>query len=433
MNNLKKYTENEQNIIIDYGIYIHEKAKNNSYYKDNISFDNNEILSLKKEIEYIKDSENKNKERLKNDYEDSYKQYRIENTTMRNSIMELQNKMMKYKEEGIKEGRKQLEEQIELLKNQLKNEKDLEEIFKVMSNERVSIATKTLEELVVQQKKEIEKLNNKYVRSNKGIEYEKEIMKDIEKFNEDNNSVWDIQHIGQQLGYKGDIIMCNKQNKIRVMLDCKNHDKVPKEHREKFIADMDNPNNNYDIGIMISRAKIQTKLTYEENERKGKILVYISFYEVGRPEFIFMVLETLCNRINNENKIIFDKSNYKTHLENYYIDLKNQIDINTKQNNLMKNKIDILVNEYYRNFNEDLLVKLNEISVSNKKTNDVLTIDYEELEKNREVQGNKRSKHYFIYSKDGKDTIQYFKDKKSRDKKEESINGKVNTIDINTG
>jgi len=154
-------------------------------------------------------------------------------------------------------------------------------------------------EKVIQKKEELEK---KYkLSATKGIEFEKDIFNSLQKINEEIfGTIWKIYHVGQSCGGKGDIIMEHSITEIRFMIDPKNHNNVGKVDKEKFLKDMRNTLNSFNVGIMLSRGKIRGFKCYDEVSEGEKLYVYMSNYKVGDELWLMTKIEQMHNDIRKK-------------------------------------------------------------------------------------------------------------------------------------
>jgi hypothetical protein len=407
------YNHEEQQIIVKLGLCIFAEAKkiNN---KD-------EVAELRKTVDDFERTRDKYKTEVRKEMETWVNGYREENSKLQKNLYDTQNKLLTSKEQGIIEGKRQSDEYVKFLNNQkqekLNENENIKDLYSKLADEKVELAVARYKEEVMELMKANKGLRDLYIHNNKGGEYEKVIVEEIEEYNNTHlDSIWDITHVGQSLGHKGDIVLIHKETKMRAMIDCKNHDSVPKEHRDKFICDMENKHNNYDIGLMVSRGKIKTKKKYEENDKDNKKLVYISDYCLGNPGFIFVLLERFnIERQNNTNQGA-DMSNFKTHLEDCYNETKKQKDLFERQLSGSQKRVDELTSQYNRIFGEDIAI--NSMKVRQKPVNIIEEdINYDEIENNKTVKG-ERSKFYIITD----NTIQYYKNKATKTKAEKQTN-----------
>ena len=442
---LKKYSKIDQKHIINLGLSAFSYIKNieislnnnDSNLIDNLS---NENKNLKRKISEIENNNFNNISNLKvsireetyNEFNVKYEDLNKDNIEFKNKVTKLEKELSKSRQDSRDEMQKNTQNYMNLINDIKKDYNSIDNLIEKSANDKAELATNAIKEQLINTQEELKDIKTKYISYSKGTAYEKIVCDEIVDYNNYLGNIWDIQHIGQTVSHKGDITMCHKDNGKRVMFDCKNHDCVPKDHREKFISDFDN--SLPDLAIMISRGNISTKKVYEVTIRNGRKLVYLSNYPTGNPGYLYSIIEKELD-MNNLDKNI-DIHNYKLHLEENYCEGKKLYDILLKQIEILKNRLTSIKDNYLTTFKTDIDIELS----SNKKTKpvqeektNITPLEYEKLEARRIMKGN-RSQYYLHYDDDkGKPTIQYFRDAASRDKKEKTLaNKKEKEIEINT-
>jgi hypothetical protein len=229
-----------------------------------------------------------------------------------------------------------------------------------------------LEKIITMEEREIQIRNNldeketkigmlekKYhLCATKGIEFERDIFEYLCELNTHSfDSAWEISHVGNRTGHKGDIILRNKITGIEIMIDPKNHDNVGKKDKDKFLSDMRNPLNLFKAGIMLSRGKIRGMRTYEEIKDGVKHLVFISNYKVGDENFVMTVIERLHNEIHNKSTEKISMSTVKEkYLKEYATIQKQKKMVSTHLNELNAREKE-LSSDYYDYFNCDIAIR----------------------------------------------------------------------------
>lgn len=201
-------------------------------------------------------------------------------------------------------------------------------------------------------------LEKKYEAQRKGIEFENEIADHLkEVVHKSYNNMWTVEHIGHNLGSKGDIILTHKITKVRIMIDPKNHKNVGKVDKDKFLYDMGNEHNNFHGGLMVSRGSIQGKRTFEENIEGSRKLWYISNYVVGNEEFLMSLVEKMHDEcVGKESDEGFTSEAIQMKYKSDYEDLKKELNMVDRHYKLLQERERKMVREYYDYFSMDLQV-----------------------------------------------------------------------------
>lgn len=204
---------------------------------------------------------------------------------------------------------------------------------------------------------EIKELEKKYNLPGKGIIFEIDIYNALLKINENElNNVWKISHVGQNHHHKGDIILEHKEKHVRVMLDPKNvHECVTKQNKDKFILDVLNKNNNFDIGVLVSRGKINACQNFELVKDNGKIFVFISFFQVGQEHFLLSILQYLLVSIysTDDNRAI-NLQKIRQYMIQEYNFMKKKLAISLQDVETYKEYINTLTSNFFELYEEDI-------------------------------------------------------------------------------
>ena len=300
-----------------------------------------------------------------------------ENSQLKKTNYELEQEKNSIKNQFYVENEKKRAQMEEKMQKEIQNYKDQfqqmislqEKSIEARVNDRISIMREKaslqegkielLKKNIEEKQNEIEILQKKYVLSTKGKEFETDIYNNLKQIiGEKYNNIWLITHVGSKLGSKGDIIVEHRITKIRIMIDPKNHEKVPSPHRNKFINDMKNVNNQFHGGIMVARGNIDTKRSFDREMVGEKPLLYISHYRVGTEEFLMMQIESLHQSLlYNETNIVSKKNIQKKYVVDYN-ELKQQKILVERQQKYIVTKMEKLSKEYSTYFEGDIEVDI---------------------------------------------------------------------------
>jgi hypothetical protein len=240
------------------------------------------------------------------------------------------------------------------------------------------------------------------------------------------NSIWDIQHIGQVMSEKADFHFKNKLTNKVIILDTKNNLPTnPIAKVENFERDVTDKRTNAIGGIMIANGKICNKKKFEINILKDKYLVYVSNFERDNIEFIFSILDQITD-LSNMIEGRGDKNKLREILLDTYKRETIALENLEKQKKIIEKILNDLAEDYQKYFDEDITmdIKKKEISSSSVRIRDKTStaiVDYEELEKDRKVIG-QRTKYYLQYvDKKGLKKVQYFSNNYGRGQKVKSL------------
>lgn len=383
-----------------------------------------------------------------NKYKDEIKNLEIKNNEIKKDKEEIENKFFEIKNNNYKEKekiRKEEEErfnkQLEFYKNQIKTlteEKvSLINIFEGIKEKELLQKTKELRENIEELKNENNYYKKLYVEKSKGTFYENELFPKMEEYNETKlNNKWRLLHVGSSCSSKCDFHFQNKDTGEIILIDTKNnekHNSVRTTDIDKFVNDVNKIGNNAIGGILIANNQISKKKNFEMNILNKKILIYISNFNFENVDFIFSMLDLICQQ-SKTIKSNFDEETIKQNfIENYTF-------LVSRYNNLLlekrkyENEMDKMKTKYFTLFNDDLELVYKGIdnleeNVKNKinkeKNKDI--IDFDNLEKGRTIIG-KRTKYYLEYESNGVKYLQYFQNNNPKNKKIKKLQGKKDII-----
>ena len=377
-------------------------------------------------------------------YQEERKKYKlqieeleIKNNKIKNEKQEIESKIFNIKKEGYNER--------ELVRNELENKynKELnyykEQINKINDEKILLIQSfddikksevneKTEELRIVRDKleKEIIYLKQLYVDKSKGTKYENELIPKFEEYNDNKlNNKWRILHVGSSLNHKCDFHIKNKDTGEIILIDTKNnesHKPVSKDDIDKFISDVTSIGNNAIGGILIANNKICKKRNFDINIINNKILLYISHFSFNNIEFIFSMIELICDRSRNI-KSGFDEKFIKNNLIDNYTFLIERLNNNKLEGKKYEKELNNIGKKFNKLFNDDIEIYYKGIENLEKKMDEKVEnknqeiIDFEEIEKDSKVIGKQRTKYYLKYQKNGENIVQYFQNNYPKNKK----------------
>jgi len=404
MEKLKEYDLKAQEYIINMGSFMYDKSR--EYFEKEFT---EETVLEKWSAEYETQKVMEEKKKL----EQKIREKEQENRELRDEVYKARD-----------EEREKAEKNLEYFKTKemlmIQNRK--EEI-----EEAISINQKTLRERVNELEKKNKWYFDLYESREKGTNYEEELYPKMLDYNDKYlNSIWDIQHVGQVMGDKTDFHFKNKLTKKVILLDTKNNlTKNPVHDLTNFEDDVTDKITNAIGGIMLAHGKICNKKNFEINILKDKYLVYVSNFERDNIEFIFSLLDQITD-LSNMKEGTGDKNKLREILQDTYKREKKNLENLEKQKKIIEKVLNDLVEDYQKYFDEDITmdIKKNEISSSSVRIKDktsIAIVDYEELEKERKVIG-QRTKYYLQYvDKKGKKKVQYFSNNYARGQKVKSL------------
>lgn len=409
----------KMNTILDVGlsgVNLIEKYSNlkNKNVESNIVFQE-EIKKYKLQIEELESKNNKiksEKQEIENEFFNIKNEGYNERELVRNELENKYNKEINFYKEQIN---KINEEKLLLIQS-------FEEIKRNEINEKTEELRINREKL----EKEINYLKQLYVEKSKGIKYESELIPKFEEYNDNKlNNKWRILHIGSSLNHKCDFHIKNRDTGEIILIDTKNnesHKPVSKDDIDKFISDVTTSTNNAIGGILIANSKICKKRDFDINIINNKILLYISHFNFNNVEFIFSMIELICDRSRNIQSG-FDEKFIKNNLIENYTFLIERLNNNKLECKKYEKELSNISKKFNKLFNDDIelyykgienLEKKMEEKIENKSNN---IINFEELEKNCKIIGKQRTKYYLKYEKNGENIVQYFQNNYPKNKK----------------
>lgn len=199
---------------------------------------------------------------------------------------------------------------------------------------------------------QIQRYQELYEATGKGIEYEKLVVSRMEEYNHQYlGNQWHIQHVGQlKGGGKGDIQLVHRELGVRVILDLKNKNEVGKLDIQKFIKDIETTENQCDIGMLIARGRIFTKRLYHVEQPKDKLHMYISNFKTDQIGFLFTSLNMACEKWRTHQKDM-NMDEYRQHLFSLFLFFRKQHDMCLREVDKMKAQMTEIGDKYYKCFN----------------------------------------------------------------------------------
>ena len=379
MEKLKEYDLKAQEYIINMGSFMYDKSR--EYFEK--EFTEETVLenwSAEYETQKVLEEKKKLEQKIREKEQES---------------RELRDEIYKARDEEREKAEKNLEyfKTKEML--MIKNRK--EEI-----EEAISINQKTLRERVNELEKKNKWYFDLYESKEKGTNYEEELYPKMLDYNDKYlNSIWEIQHIGQVMSEKADFHFKNKLTNKVIILDTKNNLPTnPIAKVENFERDVTDKRTNAIGGIMLANGKICNKKKFEINILKDKYLVYVSNFERDNIEFIFSILDQITD-LSNMKEGTGDKNKLREILLDTYKRETIALENLEKQKKIIEKILNDLAEDYQKYFDEDITmdIKKKEISSSSVRIRDKTSteiVDYEELEKERKVIG-QRTKYYLQY------------------------------------
>ena len=404
MEKLKEYDLKAQEYIINMGSFMYDKSR--EYFEKEFT---EETVLEKWSAEY--ETQKVMEEKIK--WELRFREKEKESRELRDEIYKARD-----------EEREKAEKNLEYFKTKemlmIKNRK--EEI-----EEAISINQKTLRERVNELEKKNKWYFDLYESKEKGTNYEEELYPKMLDYNDKYlNSIWEIQHIGQVMSEKADFHFKNKLTNKVIILDTKNNLPTnPIAKVENFERDVTDKRTNAIGGIMLANGKICNKKKFEINILKDKYLVYVSNFERDNIELIFSILDQITD-LSNLKEETGDKNKLREILLDTYKRETIALENLEKQKKIIEKILNDLAEDYQKYFDEDITmdIKKKEISSSSVRIRDKTSteiVDYEELEKERKVIG-QRTKYYLQYvDKKGVKKVQYFSNNYARGQKVKSL------------
>jgi len=430
------------NLIEKYSNYKNENIETDILYQEEIKkykLQIEELEKINRKFQYENENIETNilyqEERKK--YKLQIEELEIKNNKIKNEKQEIESKIFNIKKEGYNER--------ELVRNELENKynKELnyykeqinkindEKILLIQSFDDIKkseINEKTEELRIGRDKleKEIIYLKQLYVDKSKGTKYENELIPKFEEYNDNKlNNKWRILHVGSSLNHKCDFHIKNKDTGEIILIDTKNnesHKPVSKDDIDKFVSDVTSIGNNAIGGILIANNKICKKRNFDINIINNKILLYISHFSFNNIEFIFSMIELICDRSRNI-KSGFDEKFIKNNLIENYTFLIERLNNNKLEGKKYEKELNNIGKKFNKLFNDDIEIYYKGIENLEKKMDEKVEnknqeiIDFEEIEKDSKVIGKQRTKYYLKYQKNGENIVQYFQNNYPKNKK----------------
>jgi hypothetical protein len=385
-------------------------------------------------------------ENIKRDKYESIERERVEKDELYNKIYSINKEVYNEKEKIRKEIETHYIQEIYEYKTELKN-KEIQiirmlETFEKVKNDYMNDRLESINKEIERLKEENEYYKKLYVDKSKGAFYEKELLPLLEVYNNDKlNNKWRIIHVGSSCSEKCDYQFRNKDTGEIILIDTKNnenHKPVPNKDIEKFIKDVTMGENSAIGGILIANSNITNKKNFEMNIVSNKNLVYISNFTFDNVEFIFTMLDMICENTKTLNNKI-DLNSLSIDYINQYNFLTERLRNIHSEKKKYDNEISLLKSKYYTLFNDDIEVKTKGLENKENKKNVITNeiINFDEIEKGCKVIRCKmkgieqRTKFYVKYNDNGENVVQYFAKSVSRDKKIEKLQ-ENNIIEIET-
>lgn len=270
-----------------------------------------------------------------------------------------------------------------------------------------------------------------YEDKSKGKNYEEELYPKLLDYNDTYlNSIWHITHVGSVLSEKTDFHFRHKDTNVVILLDTKNNLPTnPVVSTAEFERDVLRKETNAIGGIMLANGNIACKKRFEINKIQQKALVYVSCYDRNNIAYLFSLLDMIMD-ISTVQSLEQGSSAtsaaaaaaYRELLISYYKREQINLDNAERLRKSAQRSIDSILSDFETHFpGEDIEIaakseEVNASSVRVKSKSSTEIIDYDALEKDRTVIG-QRSKYYLEYGT----TIQYFKNNYARNQKVKSL------------
>lgn len=347
MDALRHFSQKEQLFIVSQGIDIYEKHKLFLELKNEHSLSSSSSLSSLHEEEMQKTTKEIVQECIQQQSKDNKEHFE--------QIVNMLKQQVKTYEGEIQLQRKHQEQvQLHIQEEIERRTKERTNILQ-MTNTTLEERMKHIQDQHTKDKERIVELEKRYELVSKGLEFEKHIYEELVHLNDTYyNNVWEIIHVGQTFGGKGDIILKHKETQITIMIDPKNHDNVNKQHKDKFLKDMRNELNNYKAGIMVSRGKIRGKKNYEEIEDGTRRLIYISNFKLGQEDFLMTIIEQIHNHCIEKQEDSINMEIIKSRYIQEYKNIKKQKDVCESQLAYFREREKCITGEYQDYFGEDI-------------------------------------------------------------------------------
>ena len=325
--------------------------------------------------------------------------------------------------------------EVEFIKSLLEEEKGnnakLLTLFHTQVEKEVESKTTDLKERVDDLQSKNDYLTNLYVDKNKGSYYESELLPRLEEYNDKHMAnIWRITHVGSKCSEKGDFHFRHKDTGDIILLDTKNNDTtspVKWKDVEKFIRDINHPDNNAIGGILLANSRITRKKVFEVENTNNRIGVYISNFSLDNVGFIFSMLDLIMDMRKQNTSLMGDDELIDMFIHQYKF-LQERIRNAAGECRKCEAEMSRLKEDFSVKFSDDIEVIMNKekkVKVQHGANTDIL--NYDELERGRTVKllgGKDRTKFYLQYEDGGTNYIQYFKGNYNKNKKMKSLEKK---------
>jgi len=281
-----------------------------------------------------------------------------------------------------------------------------------------------------------------YEDKSKGKNYEEELYPKMLDYNDAHlNSIWQITHVGSVLSEKTDFHFRHKDTNAVVLLDTKNNLPTnPVVSTAEFERDVLRKETAAIGGIMLANGGISCKKKFEINRLQQKFLVYVSEFERNNIAYLFSLLDMIVEMsrggggggggagndassdAGGDSTASQTKEAFRALLITDYKREQSNLENVERMRKSTQKAVDAIIAEFDTHFaGEDIemAAKSDEINTSSariKQKTSTDIIDYDALEKDRAVIG-QRSKYYLEYGT----KIQYFKNNYSRNMKVKSL------------
>jgi len=270
-----------------------------------------------------------------------------------------------------------------------------------------------------------------YEDKSKGKNYEEELYPKLLDYNDTYlNSIWHITHVGSVLSEKTDFHFRHKDTNVVILLDTKNNLPTnPVVSTAEFERDVLRKETNAIGGIMLANGNIACKKRFEINKIQQKSLVYVSCYDRNNIAYLFSLLDMIMDistvQSLEQGSSATSAATIAAYRELLISDYKREqinLDNAERLRKTAQRSIDGILSDFETHFpGEDIEIaakseEVNASSVRVKSKSSTEIIDYDALEKDRAVIG-QRSKYYLEYGT----TIQYFKNNYARNQKVKSL------------
>jgi hypothetical protein len=395
------YNEATQRHIIELGCFIYDKSL--EHYRENYPFTT--VLSTA-----VSDATTVNlKQQLEN----------------------LSTRIFEVREEEYKKGEAKVAE----YKQQLAAERQrLDKILATIqadTDRQISTKTEHLNKKIAELETKNKWYYSLYEDKTKGKNYEEELYPKLLDYNDTYlNSIWHITHVGSVLSEKTDFHFRHKDTNVVILLDTKNNLPTnPVVSTAEFERDVLRKETSAIGGIMLANGNIACKKRFEINKIQQKTLVYVSCYDRNNIAYLFSLLDMIMD-ISTVQSLEHGSSAtsvatiaaYRELLISDYKREQTNLDNAERLRKSAQRSIDGILSDFETHFpGEDIEIaakseEVNASSVRIKSKTSTDIIDYETLEKDRTVIG-QRSKYYLEYGT----TIQYFKNNYARNQKVKSL------------